>query len=126
MNDLNDAIAKVLRYGVVMSSLVIVAGLGLMVMAPPPGVSASLQEMLASKFGTPTLDAVSLLGGIESGNPSSVLELGTLILLATPLARVIASVFLFLRERDRLYAGVTLLVLAMLLVAIFVVGPTVA
>ena len=123
MKDMNDAIANVLRFGVVVSSLVIVLGLGLTVAAPPPGIPGSLQQMLASKFGAPTLDPASLLRGIASGDPLSILELGTLILLATPIARVVASIALFLRERDMLYVGVTVLVLGMLLVAIFVIGP---
>jgi uncharacterized membrane protein len=46
-----------------------------------------------------------------------------LILIATPVTRVAASVVLFLRERDFLYVGVTLLVLGMLLFALFVLGP---
>lgn len=123
MRDLNDTISNVLRIGVVLSSVVIVAGLVLMLAAPPSGVPESLQLMLSSNFGTPTLDAASLLGGIASGSALSVLEVGTLILLATPLARVVASVVLFREERDTLYVGVTLLVLGMLLVAMFVVGP---
>jgi uncharacterized membrane protein len=121
--DLNDTIGKILRYGVVLSSLVVAAGLVLMVLAPPPGAPASLQGTITADFGGPTLNPSALLAGIAAGNPVSVLQLGTLILLATPIARVAASVFLFLRERDMLYFGITLLVLAMLLFAIFVVGP---
>jgi uncharacterized membrane protein len=123
LKDLNGAIASVLSVGVVLSSLVIVAGLGLMVAAPPPGVPGSLQQVLASNFGTPTLTPATLVGGVARGDALSILELGTLILLATPLARVAASVVLFLNERDLLYVGVTLLVLGMLLAAIFVIGP---
>ena len=124
MKDLNDAIADVLRFGIVLSSVVIVAGLGLMLAAPPSGVPGSLQQMLATNFGGPTLDASSLILGVARGDALSVLEIGTLILLATPLARVVASVFLFRKQGDMLYVGITLLVLGMLLVAIFGIGPT--
>jgi len=122
-NELNETIGNVLRYGVVLSSVVVATGLVLMLLALPPGAPASLQGMLASNFGLPTLSPSKLLGGIAAGNSVSILELGTLILLATPLARVVASVLLFMKERDALYVGITLLVLVMLLFAIFVVGP---
>jgi uncharacterized membrane protein len=120
---LNETIGKVLRYGVVVSSVVIAAGLVLMLTSPPPGEPGSLEVMLQSNFGLPTLSPSQLLRGIANGNSVSILELGTLILLATPLARVVTSVLLFLKERDSLYVRVTLLVLAMLLFAIFVIGP---
>lgn len=120
---LNETIGKVLRYGVVLSSVVVTVGLVLMLSAPPPGAPTSLEGMLQSRFGLPTLSPSLLLRGIASGNSVSILELGTLILLATPLARVVTSVVLFLRVRDGLYVRITLLVLAMLLFAIFVIGP---
>jgi len=121
--DLNDAIGKVLRYGVVLSSTVIAVGLTLLLLAPPPGTPGSLQGVLDTHFGQPTLKPAALIGGLTEGNPISVLQLGTLILLATPLARVAASVLLFLRDGDSLYVGIALLVLATLLISIFVVGP---
>lgn len=121
--DLNDAIGKILRYGVVLSSAVVAAGLVLMLLAPPPGTPGTLEGTLAASFGGPTLSPSALLAGIARGSAVSILQLGTLILLATPIARVAASVLLFLRERDMLYVGITSLVLVMLLLAIFVVGP---
>lgn len=121
--DLNDAIAKVLRYGVATSAMVMAAGLALMLLAPPSGTPANLQAMLETGFGTPTLSPSQWLAGMTSGSPVAVLELGTLLLLLTPLARVGASVLLFLRARDAQYTGVTLLVLSLLLLAILVIGP---
>jgi len=121
--DLNEAIGKILRYGVALSSAVVAAGLVLMLFAPPPGAPATLQATLAANFGRPTLSPSALLAGIAHGSAVSVLQLGMLILIATPITRVAASVLLFLRERDMLYVGVTLLVLGMLLLALFVVGP---
>jgi len=47
-----------------------------------------------------------------------VIQLGLLLLLATPVARVIFSVFAFLMQRDALYVSVTLVVLAVLLFSI--------
>lgn len=47
-----------------------------------------------------------------------LIQLGMLVLLATPVARVAFSVAAFALERDRLYVGVTCFVLAVLLYSI--------
>jgi uncharacterized membrane protein len=44
-----------------------------------------------------------------------VIQAGLLLLIATPIARVVFAVYAFARERDWLYVGVTLLVLAVLI-----------
>ena len=48
-------------------------------------------------------------------DPSAIIQLGILILIATPVARVAFSVFAFAEERDWMYVIVTLIVLALLL-----------
>jgi len=48
-----------------------------------------------------------------------IIQLGLLLLIATPLARVIFSVLAFTRQRDWTYVIVTLLVLAVLLFSLF-------
>jgi len=45
----------------------------------------------------------------------NIIQLGLLILIATPVARVAFSVVAFALERDRFYVGVTLVVLAVLI-----------
>jgi uncharacterized membrane protein len=101
----------------------VAVGLTLLLLAPPGGAPGSLQGALATNFGQPTLDPTVLVEGVAAGNPVSVLQLGTLVLIATPLARVAASALLFLRDGDLLYVGIAVLVLTTLVIAIFVVGP---
>jgi uncharacterized membrane protein len=48
-----------------------------------------------------------------------IIQLGLLLLIATPVARVVFSVFAFLRERDYTYVVLTLIVLAVLLYSLF-------
>jgi uncharacterized membrane protein len=48
-----------------------------------------------------------------------LIQLGLLLLIATPVARVIFSVFGFAREQDRMYVGFTLIVLMVLLYSLF-------
>ena len=120
---LNDTIGRILQVGIVLSAALIGIGIVLMVAVPPSGTPATLQGAISSKFGGPNLGASTWLSGIPRGNAVSVLQLGTLVLLATPLVRVGASVLLFLKVGDTVYVGITLLVLVMLLLAIAVVGP---
>jgi uncharacterized membrane protein len=103
--------------------VVVAAGLVLVLLAPPSGTPGTLQGMIAANFGRPALSPSALMAGIARGSALGVLQLGLLILIATPITRVAASVLLFLLERDELYVGVTTLVLVMLLLALFVFGP---
>jgi uncharacterized membrane protein len=48
-----------------------------------------------------------------------LIQLGLLVLIATPVARVVFSVFAFFRQRDHTYVVVTLIVLAVLLYSLF-------
>ena len=52
-----------------------------------------------------------------------VIQLGLLLLIATPVARVIFSVFAFARQRDFTYVMLTLAVLAVLLYGLFIEHP---
>ncbi len=45
----------------------------------------------------------------------ALIQFGILLLIATPIARVVLAVFAFAWQRDRVYVGVTLVVLAVLL-----------
>lgn len=50
-----------------------------------------------------------------------IIQLGLVLLIATPVARVIFSVWAFEKEKDRLYVGFTVIVLVVLLYSFF--GP---
>jgi len=53
--------------------------------------------------------------GAFSGHSRELIELGLLLLILTPVSRVLLSVIEFARERDWLYVTTTLLVLAILI-----------
>jgi uncharacterized membrane protein len=57
--------------------------------------------------------------GVAQPSGRAIIQLGLLLLIATPVARVIFSAFAFARERDYLYVGFTLTVLAVLLYGLF-------
>ncbi len=66
---------------------------------------------------------VGMIIHLTGGNGRLIIIAGLLVLIATPVARVVFSIFIFLREGDRLYVAITSAVLLILLFG-FAVGAT--
>jgi uncharacterized membrane protein len=60
-----------------------------------------------------------IIGAALALDSRAVIQLGVLLLLATPVARVALSVFAFARQRDLTYVLVTSIVLVLLLASLF-------
>ena len=108
----DQIIGALLRYGVLLSASVVAAG----------GIWYLIQFGTASPGhhvfrGEP--EYLRHLRVIVSGIPGfhcrRVIQLGLVLLIATPVARVAFSVAAFLMQRDRTYVVITLIVLAVLL-----------
>ena len=95
---LNQVVHHILIVGLALSTLLILIGLGLdlanhrQVPTDVPGFREALRRTAALR-------------------PSGFLTLGLLVLVATPILRVIGSTLAFIYERDWRYAAITLLVL---------------
>ena len=122
-NRMNDVISDLLKYGVIVSAVIIAAGVVLTFANTPESFPSSLQLLVSTNYGEPHGGISGLASGLASGSPASVLQLGLIVLLATPVARVIASVILFAAERDGKYVAITLIVLCVLLLSTFFIGP---
>jgi uncharacterized membrane protein len=59
-----------------------------------------------------------ILQAVLAGRGHGIIQLGLLLLIATPVARVAFSLLAFLRERDRAYALITAFVLVLLLLSL--------
>lgn len=55
---------------------------------------------------------------VATGDGAAIVQLGLLLLIATPIARVVFAVVAFAVERDRLYVAVSLIVLAVLMISL--------
>ena len=64
-------------------------------------------------------DPSLVLKGLFELKSIALMQLGVLVLIATPVMRVIVSVIAFLYERDFMYVVFTLIVLAVLLFSLF-------
>lgn len=107
-------ISSCLRYGVYLSAAVITLGLILFYIR---GIS----EYPADVFPT-SISALWL--GIIHFKAAAIITLGLLLLIATPVFRVAASVLLFLVEKDYLYTMITLFVLTILIIS-FLLGKAI-
>ncbi|HUI23808.1 MAG TPA: DUF1634 domain-containing protein [Nitrososphaerales archaeon] len=119
---MNVVIGKVLRYGVVLSGIIVI--LGTIVLVASNGTSETSGFLEYNPVAVPhdgiDVSPAGLLHGLFTFSAFSLIELGVIVLIATPVARVLISVFLFAAERDRIYVVITAVVLALLLFSIFV------
>jgi uncharacterized membrane protein len=114
-------IAQVLRVGVTVASAVILLGLLLSLFgARPAGPHPALGNMTGHTVTvvTPT----SLRHGLARGDPVSILQLGLLLLILTPVVRVAMTAVLFAAQRDWTFVLLTASVLALLLLGLAGIG----
>lgn len=119
---MDSAISRVLRGGVLLSTMVIAAGVALTFVHHPSYVrsEAALRQLTAPEQAFPhTVRGV--IGGAEQARGQALITLGLLLLIATPVARVALSIGIFTIERDHLYTSITAIVLILLLLS-FIVG----
>jgi len=77
-------------------------------------------SLIGATPGTNALADFGAMGqSLAAMRPVGIAQLGLVVLIATPVLRVAASCAAFALEGDRLYAGITLAVLAILLVSLF-------
>ena len=113
---LDITLGHLLRSGVILSAAVVLTG-GIIYLARHGGVHPEYGTFRGEPQSFRNLRGIG--SGVFNGSGRSVIQLGVLLLVATPVARVAFSVYAFLRERDYLYVAVTLTVLALLLYSIF-------
>lgn len=109
-------ISNLLRAGVLLSALVVIGGA-----IPYLGLHPRAHVSYRTFHGVPAyLKTVhGVIGASFSGDTQAIIQLGLLLLIATPIARVIFSAVAFALEGDRMYVGFTLIVLAVLLYSLF-------
>jgi len=105
-------IGTLLRVGVLLAASVVVIGAAVYLVRHGPRF-ARYSTFRGEPAGLTTIAGV--LRGVTQGSGSALIQLGLLVLIATPVARVAFSAVAFALERDYLYVAITLVVLAVLL-----------
>ncbi len=116
---IEEVLGEILRAGVILSALVVFVGGWIYLIG-----NARARPDYRIFRGEPA--DLRTLGGIVHGalqlQARAVIQLGLLLLIATPVLRVMASILGFAAERDRMYVVFTLLVLGILLYSLFGAG----
>lgn len=109
---IEDVVGNLLRAGVFLSALVVVFGAGIYL------VRHGRSPVDYRVFRGEPADLRSVSGIIREAwalRGRGIIQLGLLLLIATPVARVAVATFGFAAERDRMYVVFTLVVLLVLL-----------
>ena len=110
--EVEQLIGRMLQLGVLLAAIVTVIG-GVLFLAQ----HGSARPVYSTFHGEPA--NVTSLGGIArgvlAGRSESIVQLGIVLLIATPVARVAFTLVAFIHQRDRTYACITTIVLALLL-----------
>jgi uncharacterized membrane protein len=114
---LDEALGHLLRAGVLLAAAVVLLG-GILYVASHAGDRID--------YGTFTLDMsaglrhpIDIVCEAFYLQVTAIIQLGLLLLIATPVARVMFTVFAFAKQRDWTYVVITLIVLSLLLYSLF-------
>lgn len=102
-------LSNLLKYGVFLASAVVLVG-GILYLIRHGAEPADYRVFhgVPSEFRSPD----GVINAILSGSRRGIIQLGLLILVATPIVRVAISFLAFLRQRDYVYIAITSLVLS--------------
>jgi len=109
--DVEILMGTLLRFGVIFSGIVVIAG-GMIYL-----VRHGHEEPAYRAFAGPNArwdNLPSIVRGVCAGHGKELIQLGVVMLIATPIARILFSVLAFLLEKDYLYVGITLIVLGVI------------
>ncbi len=120
--DFDKIIGNVLRFGVTLAFGIIALGVGLLFAEGQTGYGplGSAEQLYSNRF---VIGLIALLQGVTSGRPFAIIDLGLIVLFATPLARIVISIFLFFGEKRYIFVWITLIVLSIILISTFVIAP---
>ena len=111
-----QVVGRLLQVGVLIATVVVVAG-ALMVLVVHGGAHADFRQFTGDA--SPLRDVAGIARLAFAGDARAIVQAGLVLLIATPIARVLLTLGAFLLQRDRLYVGLTALVLAILLYGLF-------
>jgi len=112
-------IGHTLRIGVVTAAVIVLIG-GVLYLVENRSAVPRYHTFHAATTRADNLSGI--VRNIHALNSLGIIQLGLLVLIATPILRVIFSVGAFALERDALYVVATLIVLMVLLYSLFAKG----
>lgn len=116
--DVELYIGKLLRYGVSISLAITIFG-GIVYLFQHHGAIPDYKSIPSGESFPGVAEYLrrlpSIWQGILSFDGAAIIQLGVIVLIATPIARVFFSVFAFLIEKDYMYVTITIIVFCIIL-----------
>lgn len=112
---LEVVLGRLLRIGVIASAAVVAAGGIALLVAYGRWIP---DYRIFQNAASPLRSVAGILHEALALHPGGIVQTGILLLIATPVLRVVFSLFGFARQRDWLYVVLTLIVLAVLAVGL--------
>ena len=109
--DVDRVLGRVLQIGVSLSAAIVLCG-AVIYLAKRVDLAPDYRVFRGQPIDLRTVSGIFADARAWSGR--GLIQLGLLVLIATPIARVLFSVIGFVRQRDWLYVGITVIVLALL------------
>lgn len=107
-----QAVGNLLRWGVLTAAAITALG-GVLLLLHHGSEPTPLATFHGEPAGLATLRGI--VNGALGGDGGAIVQLGVVVLIATPVLRVAFTLLAFLHQRDRLYTAITALVLGILL-----------
>lgn len=114
--DMEQLIGQVLRYGVLTSGIIAIIG-GIWYLIQGGSGIPNYTSFSGEPAGYTSLTGI--IKGLAAGSAKEIIQLGVVILIATPILRIVFSLFSFILEKDRLYVVITLIVLLIIIFSMF-------
>ena len=111
---------RILRIGLITALVILLGGIAAYLVE---NASIGFGQMVAQNPIVHYLGLDALAHGLATGQPEAYLTLGVLVLVATPIARVVTGLYFFARNREREMALIATTVGVLLFVGILVIGP---
>jgi uncharacterized membrane protein len=112
---LEMVLGRLLRWGVLVAAAIVAAG-GLFLLVSRGGWVPDFREFHDAQ--SPLRSVTGILREALALRPDAIVQTGLLVLIATPVLRVVFSLFGFARQKDWLYVALTLIVLSVLAVGL--------
>jgi uncharacterized membrane protein len=114
--DIEKIMGNLLRYGVILSAIIVIIG-AVIYLFQHGNALPNYKEFAGEPKGITEVKKVWKTA--FDGRGRSIIQLGLLVLIATPIARIIFSIIGYIFEKDYLYIIITIIVLSVILFSLW-------
>lgn len=114
--DVQLLLGTLLRVGVLISSAVILLG-GIIFLSTQSNAVVSFSEFKPEQVKISSI--ANIFEGLKTFDGLAIIQFGVLLLIFTPIARVVFSIFSFLIEKDYMYVVIGIIVLCVIITSLY-------